>query len=334
MIPTLIVGIGAGLVATMLYASIAMGTGLSMLLFYLAPLPIFIACFGWGTLSGAIAALTAIATAALTLPGFAASAMMAATVALPPLWLSHLALLSRPVAAAGGEADTGADEAREWYPLGRLIVWTAGISIVLVAITIFMVAPDAESFRKTLGEMLKRFLEAPGAAEAMKDVPEDAIERFIGFMVWVLPAASAVIYLLTSLMNMWLAARAVSVSGRLTRPEPAYGEFDLPGLLAPALAASLVGGFLPGYLGIVAGIAAACLVVVYALLGLATVHAISRPLPLRPMLLATVYLSLFIFNWIIALLLAGLGLAETLFNIRARAAARAATGGNPPGGTT
>ena len=43
-------------------------------------------------------------------------------------------------------------------------------------------------------------------------------ERFINFLVSVIPATAAVLATFTNLLNLWLAGRVVKFSGRLTRP--------------------------------------------------------------------------------------------------------------------
>ena len=43
----LLIGLGAGAASALLFASVASGSPLSVLLFYLAPLPILIAAIGW-----------------------------------------------------------------------------------------------------------------------------------------------------------------------------------------------------------------------------------------------------------------------------------------------
>ncbi len=54
-------------------------------------------------------------------------------------------------------------------------------------------------------------LKLPGGADP---------ERFINFMVAVMPPTAAILAMLTSLLNLWLAGRVVKFSGRLTRPWP------------------------------------------------------------------------------------------------------------------
>src|ERR1035441_899223 len=53
-----LIGIGAGAAAALLFASVTSGSWLSIVLFYLAPLPIMIAGLGWSHWAALSAALT------------------------------------------------------------------------------------------------------------------------------------------------------------------------------------------------------------------------------------------------------------------------------------
>ena len=94
-----LIGIGAGAAAALLFASVASGSLLSMLLFYLAPLPILIAALGWSHW----AALIARRCGALALAAVFGSIFFLAFLAgigLPAWWLGYLALLARPAGGA------------------------------------------------------------------------------------------------------------------------------------------------------------------------------------------------------------------------------------------
>ena len=55
MVQILLVAMGAGAAAALLFASVASGSLIATLLFYLAPLPILIAAIGWSHLAGLVA---------------------------------------------------------------------------------------------------------------------------------------------------------------------------------------------------------------------------------------------------------------------------------------
>lgn len=86
----------AGAASALMFASIVSGALISLVLVYLAPLPLMLAAIAWGPLCGALGGLVAtlIIAGALSPPlalgyGFA--------FALPAWWLGHLAMLGRPV---------------------------------------------------------------------------------------------------------------------------------------------------------------------------------------------------------------------------------------------
>ena len=70
MMQLILIGVGAGVVTALLFASVASGALLSIFLFYLAPLPILIAALGWSHWAALVAAVTAAAGLAAFLSPF------------------------------------------------------------------------------------------------------------------------------------------------------------------------------------------------------------------------------------------------------------------------
>ena len=70
MVPMVLIGIGAGAATALLFASVASGAVISILLFYLAPLPILIAAVGWSHWAAliALAATVLVAIGAYGMP--------------------------------------------------------------------------------------------------------------------------------------------------------------------------------------------------------------------------------------------------------------------------
>ncbi|HVY56863.1 MAG TPA: DUF2232 domain-containing protein, partial [Xanthobacteraceae bacterium] len=93
----LLIGIGAGAATALLFAAVASGSLLSVLLFYLAPLPIMIAGLGWSHWAALVAALVSASGLAVVFGPFFLFAVLVA-VGLPAWWLAYLALLARPAA--------------------------------------------------------------------------------------------------------------------------------------------------------------------------------------------------------------------------------------------
>jgi hypothetical protein len=93
----------------------------------------------------------------------------------------------------------------------------------------------------------------------------------------------------------------------------------LPGSTLGLLLAAIAGTVLPDLLGVFSRILAGGVVMALALLGYAVLHAITRGLDSRFFLLAGAYLASFVIVWLL-LVVALLGVAEILFNLRARVA--------------
>jgi hypothetical protein len=294
MIQLVLVGLGAGAAAALLFASVASGSIGAVLLFYLAPLPIAIAALGWGHLAGLIAAAVATAVIALLSGVFFIAVPV---IAFGAWWLGYLALLARPASNGGGDV-------LEWYPVGRLVLWGALLGTLVVVAAVPNFGTDQESLQAALRKTYERILRDP---------------TVIDLLVVVVPPAAAVFSTITSLFNLWLAARIVKISGRLPRPWPDLPSMTLPPVSAGLLAAALAGSFLPDLIGVLSGALAASLLMAFAVLGFAVLHAITRGMGSRTIILAGLYAITLVFGWpVVAMSM--LGLTELLLDIRARVA--------------
>jgi len=306
------IGVGAGAAAALLFASVTSGSFMSILLFYLAPLPIMIAGLGWSHWAALVAAFTG-AVALSVAFGFVFFFAFLAGAGLPAWWLVYLAMLARP-----GNASDGA---LEWYPPGRLVVWAAVLAAIVVAVAIPNFGIDAESFRATLQNALSRMLRPDAEGSVMSPERSANLARLVDFLVVAIPPAAAVLATVTNVVNLWLAGRVVGYSGRLTRPWPSLPDMEFPRSVAASLAIALALGFFGGMVGIAANVVAAALLMAYAVLGLAVLHAITRGVNSRPFILGGVYISVMVFGWPV-LALCILGLLETAIELRARVARR------------
>jgi hypothetical protein len=313
----LLVGLGAGAAAALLFASVASGSLLSIFLLYLAPLPILIAALGWSPLSGIIAAIIASVCLGLAFgPLFFFSFLLG--IAAPAWWLGYLALLGRP--AAGGEV--------EWYPPGRLVMWAAALAAGVIAIALFQIGSDEDTIRNGLRQALGRLLrlEAGGATDEPLSIPGiSEPEHLVELLAIALPPVAAMCGALTLVLNLWIAGRVVDLSGRLKRPWP-----DIPGMTfpraAPALLAlAIAAAFVPALVGLVASLFAATLLIAFTLMGFAVMHALTRGVPGRTAILGGAYAAVVVLGWpaLAAVLLA---VADMIFGWRTKAVGR----GPPP----
>src|SRR5215218_9534545 len=127
MIAIVLIAIAAGSASALMFASIVSGALISLVLFYLAPLPLMVAALGWGPLSATIGGIAA-AIGLGAIFGLPYCIAFVLTIALPAWWLGHLALLGRPIASAAASANGASPVApdMEWYPIGRVLLWIAG----------------------------------------------------------------------------------------------------------------------------------------------------------------------------------------------------------------
>jgi len=321
---TYLAGAGLGLVAAVAFASATTGPLFArFLLMFLTPLPIALAGLGWGWRTAALAGACGSALIlAVASPEVAMAFLL--TQALPMVLLTYLALLSRPIAegsaaSAAPEHDT---DAVEWYPVGRLVVWSAVMAGLMAMAMLMLIGGDLEALRKALADFIKTTLESGlPQAEGLPKFSEAEIAALSEIALGALPAASAMSWMASLLFNLWLAARVTLASGQLGRPWPDLAAITYPVGTPLAFGAMLFATMLSGYAGLAASAFAGGLFVAYLLLGLAILHFTTRGQPWRPFALWALYGTLFVVNIWIAIVIAMLGLAETILHLRARSAA-------------
>ncbi|MCC2112624.1 MAG: DUF2232 domain-containing protein [Hyphomicrobiales bacterium] len=315
MVRYILIGIAAGLASALLYLAIITGSPFAAILFYAAPLPIIIVTLGWGTVTGAVAALAGTGAILAGLSGELALFFFALSAA-PSAFLGHLCGLWR-------SADPDDPNAREYYPIGRLIIWTAVLAALAVLLTIPLFGADLEGYRAALKENL-RLLFAAGETAAGPIPDGFDTEALLEFLAIALPVVGAVLWMLAELLNLYLAGKIVAASARLRRPWPVLAEIEFPYLATVAFVVAIVVSFIDGIVGFAGSVLTATLGTAFALLGLAVLHAITAGSSARPFILGTVYMLLVLTGWI-GVALAALGLAEPFLRLRAR------LGGRGPG---
>jgi hypothetical protein len=302
MVQIVFIGLGAGAAAALMFASAMSGAMLSIALFYLAPLPIMIAALGWSHWAGLLASLVAATLLGFTV-GFYFSAVFLAGVGVPSWWLGYLGMLARPTAnGAGGDL--------EWYPPGRLVLWAALIGALIVTAALLALGGDEEAVHAALRTAITAMLpEHAGEEQPLSET----IDLFAAAM----PPVAAMITALFLPSNLWLAGRIALVSGQLQRPWPDVAGMSFPPIAAAALAGAVILSFLPDMAGLVAGLFAATLALAFVILGFAVVHATTRGMTTRRGILTGTYVLTAMMIWP-AVIMALIGIAETLFHLRAR----------------
>ena len=311
MITTILIALAAGCASALMFASIISGALISLVLLYLAPLPLMVATLSWGPLSGAIGGLAAAAGlgAIFGLPYCIAFAI---TVALPAWWLGRLVLLGRPVSSAAPAPDNAAADQPEveWYPLGRILLWIVGFATIAVMSTLLTFGTDAEQITGTLRELLLKVLGAQDDLDAQT-------ERVIRLVIRSAPLAAAAMAMTTLTLNLWLAGKITATSHRLLRPWPDLKRITLPPITLAVLCAAIALGFSGGLPAIVGRITATALMMAYALMGFAALHTLTLSLKNRAFWLGSVYAVVVLFVWPV-LAVVVLGVADAVFGLRQR----------------
>jgi len=307
MIATALIAFAGGCASALMFASITSGALISLLLLYLAPLPLLVVALGWGPLAATIGSAAAMFALAAIF-GLHYGIGYAISVALPAWWLGHLALLGRPVASGTPSGDGAAAPDLEWYPVGRILVWIAAFASLTTFAALLTLGTDAPAILAAMKQGLLRILEVRGTA---------ADEKVLDALLAIMPACAVIGIVVTLTINLWLAGRITAMSGRLRRPWPDLKTAALPTsvLLALCLAAacSLAGGLL----AILAQIVTSALMMTYAFAGFAVLHTLTLALKSRALWLGSAYAAVVLFVWPVVAIVV-LGLADALFGFRKR----------------
>lgn len=281
------------------YLLVLTGSTGSMILVYLAQLPLFAAGLWLGTGASASAGFVA----ALILAGagnLLAAALFAALNVVPVVLLVRQSLLAR----------TGPGNAVEWYPPGLMTAWLTGLGLVAAAVTfVFFGGPQAmqAALREALAAALDRRLG--------EITPE--LDQFFAVVAFILPGIVATSWMVMTASNGSLAQGLLARFRVSWRPSPDLAALGLPMwipvLLAFASGATLLGGT-ARFIGVNVLIV---LAVPFCLAGLAVLHTVARRFPRPAVTLVTFYLLAGVLGWPLVLI-ALLGLLDSPLGLRRR----------------
>jgi len=299
----ILIGIGAGLAAALLFGSPIGGTSLAFPLFAMTGMPIAIAGLGWTPIAGAVSAVAgSVAVFAVISP--LAAGIFLFLFAAPMAWLTYLAGLSRP-----------SGDAQEWYPLGRLLLNAVASVTIGLLIVGYLVGFNPEQMAGDITDALTEWL---SSRPDLEPVPtRDEIEPFVRLNVALLPYTLAMLTLVVLVVNLWAAGLVTRTSGRLARPRERLWTVSLSINAALVFVVASLASFLPFPLGDAAALGAGALGGAFLLLGLAVLHALTIGVNGRGLLLTINYVALALLGFTAVVIIA-LGLAETFLHLRAR----------------
>jgi hypothetical protein len=305
MIAIVLIAMAAGSASVLMFASIVSGSLISLLLLYLAPLPLMVAALGWGPLCATVGGIVA-ATGLGLIFGLPYCLAFTLAIALPAWRLGHLALLRRPLAASAPSAINAGGV--EWYPTGRVLLWIVAFAAVITTAALLTLGSDGPTIIDTIRSALISILKSADIT------PTDAN---IHALAAIAPTAAAIVIMMTLTLNLWLAAKITATSGRLSRPWPDLKSIDLPPMTLAAIFVAVAFCFTGGLPAILAQIVTAALMMAYAFTGLAVLHTLTLSLKSRALWLGCTYAIMIVFSWAV-LAMVVLGLADAVFGLRQR----------------
>jgi hypothetical protein len=288
-----------GAVGAVLYLAVLTGSPGSLILVYLAQLPLFAAGLWLGVGAVTVAGLTASAIL-LAAGGVIAAALFAGLYAAPVVLLVQFALLAR----------NGPDGAFEWYPPGLLTAWLTGLGLAVSAAVLLLLGglQGIESLlRETLTPVLDRFVDETAASR----------DTLVEGLAWITPGVIAASWMVMTASTAMLAQGVLARFGLSWRPSPDLAALTLPLwvllLFGVAAAAAAVGG-MARFLGINIMIV---LAIPFCFAGLAVLHMAVRRMQRPQIPLVMFYVLAGLFGWPL-LAIAVLGLLDALFGLRRR----------------
>jgi Predicted membrane protein (DUF2232) len=310
MMMQILIALAAGCASALMFASIISGALISLVLFYLAPLPLMVMAMGWGATTALIGGVAASAVIGLIV-GVPYMLAFGVTVALPAWWLGHLALLAKPAESIPGSS---AQPTLEWYPSGRLLLWIVAFASLTTITALLSLGTETSSITDILKRGLTRVLGMGDAAG-----PDADAEQVVTMLATIAPAAATVVAMVTLVLNLWLAGKITKTSTRLPRPWPALNATELPPMTLAVLSLAIALCFTGGLVALFSQIITAALVMGYALVGFAVLHTLTQATTMRGLWLGSAYTAVLVFGWPL-LVVALLGMADAIFGLRRRRA--------------
>lgn len=288
-----LIAVGGGCLAALASLAALTGSPWTLLVTYLAPLPIFLLGLGLGPGVAAAGGICGVIVVGLLAGPVAA--MLFWVVDVMPAWLVVGQVLRRQPLSDG----------EKWFPLGSVAGWLA----IMVAGGFLATAGGATLWADGIRDLVTGELEA--ALDAMMpSAEESARERMVEALSALFPAAAGISWLLMIVINGLLAQGILLRTARALRPALWLERFQVPEgvswLMVSAAAMALADD---GDLGYTARNGVLILGMPFFFAGLVLVHDWARRMAFSTVVLAAFYFILMVSGWP-ALLVAGWGMVD------------------------
>ncbi len=296
--------LGAGVLSGVMYASLKTAHPFSLLFVFFSLLPLFTVGLAYGMNSVVFASVAGVVMSAVTgeplhllfgVPGYLLLN------AVPAAVLVRQALQSRQ---EGGDT--------VWYPPGHLLTWLVGFAAVYFLAAALVASGTPGGLVGEIEASLRVWMEQAENAELAAESSET-----IEFLAGRLPAAAAIAWVFSVVVNMALGQAIVVRRQRNLRPSPAFSTLQLPSVVMVPFVAALGLAFVPGVLGFVGQTLAVIISIPYFLVGFAVFHIVSRSWPMRELILVGVYILTIVVGWV-AVGFTTLGFVEHWLKLRQR----------------
>ncbi|MBO0664346.1 hypothetical protein LQ948_17370 [Jiella sp. MQZ9-1] len=312
----LLIAIAAGAASALLFAGVVLQSGSAVTLALAAPIPIFIASLGWGSLAGGLAAVIAAVVVGAISGAVSGGILMFAAIALPAAIAGHLAGLAKPApeleAAASRPFPSRAGNTQPtliWFPVEHILFAIALMATLACLGLGWYFGYDIAALKPEIVAALRQ-------GDSSSQISGLELDAVAGLLLSLVPLVQPAVLTLTLAVGLYLAAWITRISDRLQRPRD-----DLPTavhlppvalvLFAGALAASFVGGTVE----LVALVVCGAFGMAFTLVGLARLHARTRGRSNRGLLLFVAYAAIVILSFPLIVFTA-FGIYDTLQRMR------------------
>ena len=310
----LLIATAAGAASALLFAGLVLQSGSAVTLALAAPIPIFIASLGWGSVAGALAAIVSAVLVAALSGIVSGGVLLFVSMTLPAAIVGHLAGLARPAADPAPSANIAngpeASPLLIWYPLERILFAIALMTAVACVGLGWYLGYDVAAMKPEIVDALQQ----SGDAQQLSAVEIDTVATLLLSLI---PLVQPAVLALTLNVGLYLAAWITRISNRLPRPKDDIPTaLHLPPLALLIFAAGLAASFLSGPAEHVALVVCGAFGMAFTFVGIARLHARTRGRSNRGLLLFASYAAIIFLSFPLFVFTC-LGVYDTVKRMRA-----------------